>query len=237
MSRFEAPPTVYKYLHSDRIDFFECPCLRFTPIEELNDPFESLISMHKEGSESPFFALLRLAQVDMNPVLHSMLNTFTRTGVLSLTTDSANILMWAHYADNHRGFVFEFDTNDEFFSGIDAVIYSEERLYFDGIKDSKKHKSSLLYRNIFHKSNHWSYENEWRLFKPWIHKLPQIKEGVIGLVECPINSLKSITLGMRTPDILKEAAMAFCRENTHIKLYQAKLHPAKFEITFAKAPF
>jgi len=236
MPRFEAPPTVYKYLHSDRIDFFDCPCLRFTPIEELNDPFESLVSMHREESENFLFGLLRLAQVDMNSLLHSMLNAFSRTGVLSLTTDCTNLLMWSHYANNHRGLVFEFDSNNEFFKSLDAVVYSKDRLYFDEISESKNHKASLLYRSIYYKSLDWSYENEWRLFKIWIHKLPQIKEGVIGLVECPLESLKSIYLGMRASGELKIAATKFCRNHNHVKLYQAKLHPSNFELNFFEMP-
>jgi hypothetical protein len=36
-------------------------------------------------------------------------------GVLSLTEKRDNLLMWAHYAQNHQGFVIEFDDTHEYF--------------------------------------------------------------------------------------------------------------------------
>ena len=36
-------------------------------------------------------------------------------GVLSLTEKPDNLLMWAHYAQQHTGFVIEFDADDLFF--------------------------------------------------------------------------------------------------------------------------
>src|ERR1051325_9989452 len=36
-------------------------------------------------------------------------------GVLSLTEKADNLLMWAHYAQQHTGFVIEFDADNSFF--------------------------------------------------------------------------------------------------------------------------
>jgi|SRR5580658_5344823 hypothetical protein len=44
-----------------------------------------------------------------------------RHGVLCLSEAPANLLMWAHYADSHRGFVVEFDPASPFFCQRDSI--------------------------------------------------------------------------------------------------------------------
>lgn len=97
---------------------------------------------------------------------------FTKdAGVLSLTEKPDNLLMWAHYADSHRGFVVEFDGSHNFFDfpnkpgepAIQKVVYRERK--------SIKHFSDLrsnedVWINLFiTKSKIWEYEQEWRLVK------------------------------------------------------------------------
>jgi hypothetical protein len=64
-------------------------------------------------------------------------NTIDNTvGVLSLTETPNNLLMWAHYARNHQGFVIEFDTDQEPFASarvsppgfghLGPVVYSQD---------------------------------------------------------------------------------------------------------------
>ena len=46
-------------------------------------------------------------------------NTIENSGILSLSKRSKNITMWSHYADNHKGLVFELEIKkdlDSFFS-------------------------------------------------------------------------------------------------------------------------
>jgi hypothetical protein len=47
-------------------------------------------------------------------------------GVACLAESYADLLMWAHYADGHRGFCLEFDGNAEPFSAARKVVYKAE---------------------------------------------------------------------------------------------------------------
>lgn len=87
-------------------------------------------------------------------------------GVLSLSEVPDDLLMWAHYAGNHEGFVLAFDTSSPFFDrrkGPDddlrhlrPVTYGPERPDFSdpAVRD---------FRAFLAKSDHWAYEREWRM--------------------------------------------------------------------------
>lgn len=231
MPRFTPPPSLYKYLPA-REDFFDRPCLRFSPTKELNDPFESQLSMIRDSGNMSDVACawIELLQIRFS----SILNILFDNGVLSLSANHKNLLMWAHYTNNHYGMVLDLDSTSDFLKNADKVIYSNERLYFDEIVKLKEFKASLLYRNIFHKSIHWSYEEEWRVFEPWIKKTPSIKTSIVGFIELPIDIIKNIYLGSRVRNSFKESAKEFCNQNNHIGLYQTKLHPTRYDLNFIK---
>lgn len=76
-----------------------------------------------------------------------------------LTPDALHQLMWAHYADNHRGVCLEFDTGADLLIGAYRVYYRDrfpvQRVYED------EENASLV--PIFTKSDVWAYEREYRL--------------------------------------------------------------------------
>lgn len=230
MPKSSPPPSLYKYLPPQRIDFFDLPCLRFTPVKELNDPFESQISMARDNAQLSGLSYSFIEIIQTNLV--NLLGGIVDTGILSLSGNHSNLLMWSHYTNNHKGFVLELDSTSIFFGGIDKVNYSIERLCFDEIADSKKHNASLLYRNVFHKSIDWSYEDEWRLFKPWVKKAPSVKSDVVGLVECPIDVIKNIYLGLHASNELLDTAKNFCNFHPETGLYQAQLHQTRYALNF-----
>lgn len=92
----------------------------------------------------------------------------SKFGVLCLTVTPDSLLMWAHYANNHNGFVIQFDETHEFFAPsshdgqvleLTKVEYSAQRPV---LSYSTLNSASLYYR----KSPEWFYENEWRIIKP-----------------------------------------------------------------------
>lgn len=230
MPKAKPPAVLYKYLPAQRIDYFELPCLRFTPIEELNDPFETQLALMREndGQQGLLHEAMKIAQSLLMPLFDS----FLHTGILSLSSTNSSLLMWAHYTNNHTGFVLRLDATDTFFKSVDIVKYSESRLFFDEIGQSRKHGASLLYRNMFYKSIDWAYENEWRIFKGLTHKFSVIKPNVSGLLECPIHIVKSIYMGLRASEDLKKEAQEFCNKHSGIELYQARLHHSKYVLEF-----
>lgn len=94
-------------------------------------------------------------------------NEISKLGVACFTEDNLdNILMWSHYANGHKGFCLEFDTNYAPFLDTEQlrrVIYSEKypSLPFSYyLKDESEGIPDDILRT---KSLNWKYENEWRL--------------------------------------------------------------------------
>lgn len=103
-------------------------------------------------------------------------------GICCLTKDPLNLLMWAHYANNHKGFVVEFDipiesydkptSEVEFFELLipHEVKYFQKKpiVNFDDSLEEKLEKQFLT------KGEDWKYEQEERVVdyirKAGIHK-------------------------------------------------------------------
>ena len=91
-------------------------------------------------------------------------------GVVSLSTDALNILMWSHYADFHRGFVLEFRIpvmghREDVPLAVDRLLpnpvsYSKERPH---IKMGAEAPHDLVNKCLLTKSTDWEYEKEERV--------------------------------------------------------------------------
>ncbi len=95
---------------------------------------------------------------------HIGISEYIENGVVSLTETNDNLLMWAHYANEHKGIVVEFDTSNEFFT---ETYVEEERPYYGKINRVLYRKQRLkefksLVEPYFHKSDEWLYEKEHR---------------------------------------------------------------------------
>ncbi|MGG6325606.1 DUF2971 domain-containing protein [Vibrio cholerae] len=151
---------LYKYMPL-RMNFFENFLLRCTPKSSLNDPFEALPSM---GYWEQFFEKLSFCGDGEFSVLKEQylkdsyendfgLDVFKEHGIISFSETHDNLLMWAHYADNHSGIVVGFDGNHEWFKALHRVRYRKERnTEFMDFNDP-----------YLYKSDEWSYEKEHRL--------------------------------------------------------------------------
>jgi hypothetical protein len=76
-----------------------------------------------------------------------------------LTPHSDNILMWSHYAENHRGVCLEFDASVRLFGSAMAVQYRKD---YPSFTVNVQNADGVL-QTILTKSDVWSYENEFRI--------------------------------------------------------------------------
>ena len=86
-------------------------------------------------------------------------------GYVNLYLMLLNLLMWAHYANSHKGFCIGYKFEDiinKFGINILPVIYSEEYSVIRSYKMFEDYDEFFLdeWRS---KSIEWSYEKEWRL--------------------------------------------------------------------------
>lgn len=81
----------------------------------------------------------------------------------SLSEHSGSAPMWAHYADNSKGFVVAFKTENEWFQKRNngAKTRLQKVTYFDGRIEEPLTNPAVAFIS---KTMDWSYEREWRLY-------------------------------------------------------------------------
>ncbi|MDE1311747.1 DUF2971 domain-containing protein [Vibrio aestuarianus subsp. cardii] len=162
--------SVFKYMPA-RLEFFDNFLLRASNKSALNDPFEvrpsfefwaDLCLQHRYtrfGNTKKEIVAYLEQQKEGSVWSELGVSLYKDHGIISFTEEKDNLLMWSHYADEHRGMVIEFDTEHSFFNSdanykLLPVMYRKSRLNKLG-----KH----LMEPYFHKSNEWAYEKEHRL--------------------------------------------------------------------------
>ena len=147
-------------------------------------------------------------------------------GVLSLTDKSDNLLMWAHYANSHRGFVIELDSEHPFFrfpasptrSALREVEYEERRNVRTLISEGDN-----PFRAFFLKSDYWCYESEWRLVRALQHADKKL-EGNICLFKLPEACVTGVILGLNMKAEPRAKILDLLKNDgryTHVNLFEA----------------
>lgn len=122
--------------------FEECKLWFFSPTY-FNDPFDCKIYPNIPSDEE-FAKYLAIHAENATPVDYQAIfegirkfgpglakraidDVMNKSGVKCFTPKDANILMWSHYANSHKGICLEFDTlaDPEFFVYTINVVYSE----------------------------------------------------------------------------------------------------------------
>jgi hypothetical protein len=192
---------LYKYMPL-RPEFFVEPMLRATPVFALNDPFEGVFNENQVKNamqhQKNFYKnaginnVQELDESEIENVMGVQQSELFDLGVISFTEDHINPLMWAHYADEHKGMVVQFKTRVPLFSdssqyilglgntrfGKDCfgevyefperVVYRRETPSFEHAEDAEPNSLDEFHwkkfnRNIlFTKANDWIYEKESR---------------------------------------------------------------------------
>ena len=169
---------------------------------------------------------------------HQFVNEFFKKtedwGVLSLTEEPNNILMWAHYCDCHKGFIFELDSEHPFFTTMkrhDPVHTIRKIIYREEIPHVKEHRDFLtndgLDALLFTKDKRWQYEKEWRLIadRRDADKIVPVEHGEdIWLFKLPAECIKRVVLGCSMPPAKKLEFTAFLKHDfryMHVLLQEA----------------
>lgn len=230
----------------------------FNSKEDLQKQYEQLASkVKRKTSYDQFLKFMEnemvtgLSIMTKNVIPHfkkSIHNSFEKTiGILSLTESPKNLLMWAHYADSHQGFVIEFDSNHKFFDQrkskkddirhIQKVEYSIERplINLEKIEKIEKIEKTACIKDLFIKSLDWKYENEWRIINSLsdADKVIKDKTNNVYLFKIPFAAFKSILIGAKAEEKTVELIKTISNSNAelkHIKIQQLALHDSRFEL-------
>jgi len=141
-------------------------------------------------------------------MLHQVLD---RVGVFCVSESATEPLLWAHYADGHRGIVIEFDAHAGLFAAAQRVIYTDEVPVINRLIDDPK---EILEKCMLTKGIAWAYEREWRVIARWgdeariaqyfsQHRVPAALESFIRVQHGPGHyalapeAIRGVILGSR----------------------------------------
>lgn len=146
-----------------------------------------------------------------------------------------SILMWSHYANQHRGFCVEYDYREINRlrikdNTIIPILYSDKPNICEVKIDTRVEILQYQLGIAFTKSTEWEYEKEWRL----IEINDEDQKGKNGFL-IPFVRPKRIYMGCRISDQLREDIIKYCYAN-NIDLYQMKLVSGTFRLEKEKVP-
>ncbi len=250
----------YKSIDKDHLDhssrIFTHNELYFSRVDAFNDPFDCRFESTVPKSRRHKFLLdwlgerhpelnrkeqrARAAQLEKDAARFSKLlkqyeqdarrNVISKCGICCLSAVRDDILMWAHYANGHRGFCLEFlhEQGDGFHvtrKPTDPVVSSHSLFPFE-VKYSDRYPVIDLDSNDFKtvdgewfehafltKSRQWKCEKEWRL----------IDNNSEGLHQFPPRFLTGVVFGCEMPEDHKDMIRGWCKDRqTPIKYYEAQ---------------
>ena len=245
------PTRLYRYMPAAIAwKCLEESTLAFPPPSSFNDPFDTNIAVDLVLTEEDLRTWYSKNAAGMpggNPVsedrfvekhlrdpssfreIHSqardswMQNT---VGVACFTKLPNDPLMWAHYADKHRGVVIGFDTTHPDFSRVRHVDYSKARPVHRRLGGKLEDMEMV-------KSDVWIKEEEWRI-SAFLADCDIRMEGnnPIYVQTLSRDAFASVTFGCRTaPEFRTAVALSLSRWNlARCELQEMKLCDLTYEL-------
>ena len=142
-------------------------------------------------------------------------------GILSLTTNRNNFLMWSHYTESHKGICIGFDVNkvNDIVSGTLGPVIYDDKL---PIKHLNNKVTEFIKGLLFTKSNVWEYEDEYRLTKMGASRTS---------IKIPLDAIVEVTIGCKMEQKEKDEIIRVIKDKIPTcKIYEASLSKTKFEL-------
>lgn len=149
-------------------------------------------------------------------------------GLLSLTRAPNNLLMWAHYANCHKGFCVGLDTDilyDTIGGTIGAVAYQNDFPIMPLFSEERQDIEAVV-KMLNTKSPHWNYEEEYRVSK---------NAASNKVFTLPTEAIKEIIIGCNMSLADRESILQVVDKNLpKAELWEAKISLEKFELNLYK---
>ena len=232
-------PRLYKYVSLERaLGILTSGEIRMTPPRFLNDPHELSIEINPQSLMRDFrdhmvadgcdptraagIAQRNVRGMVIDHVEHVVAQR-EKIGILSLCDQPDNMLLWAHYGQEHRGAVLELDVGEliaertapDDLQVLAEVEYSDERIDYIA-------RGMPLWMTLIYKSAAWVYEREWRLMRS-LTALRQ-KTETVHVLDLPPASIKRVIFGARAMGGDEEAAIKFLQgsaDHAHVAIEKA----------------
>lgn len=149
-------------------------------------------------------------------------------GIFCASENYSNILLWSHYADNHRGFCVKLKSEGIFYAAgymVGSVIYKDEiPELLPGYNKNMDEEHKTTIQQFFSKYSGWSYEEEIRFIG--FKKANKI-------VEIDPQTIEAVYFGWSMPPEDKSKKLKELQELEHlkhIKYYEMKINSTKYEL-------
>ena len=157
----------------------------------------------------------------------------SQMGITCLSELDDSLLMWAHYANNHRGMCVEYELmeiNRQLKFTPIPIVYSEDRACIGSLNPDtvERDTTKVFLESLTAKSSEWSYEKEWRIIRDdgacgdrWDAE----KKGALLDMILPT----SVTLGCMAKQEFSKEVQEYC-ENNQINLYKMERDPKAYRL-------
>lgn len=173
--------------------------------------------------------------------------------ILCLAEDQEDLLMWAHYAQDHTGVVIKFKCIPELdtpFMAARKVNYSctppviaelnDYVQYLTGQSPDLIDYHAIFFKLFLTKSTHWCYEQEWRVFippfnleNPSIKKDDEGREILFDLIPFHPQELHSIYFGCKISEKNAYDIMECLQDDMeHVKKYNSIRNDKEYKLDF-----
>ncbi|WP_432746078.1 DUF2971 domain-containing protein [Methylobacter sp. G7] len=211
-----------------------------------NDPFDCQINIDRKHSDEEIQAYLNFNSESQGDTkrytleeipkerefyeseLNRLDNGVRNAGIFSLSTTPFEPLMWAHYADEHRGFCIEYERSQDNDLNADncfKVEYGKPIFPILRGLDYFKAPDDEVMKILTYKAKSWRYENEWRFVQMW-KTPPELKERSYRLKA----HILSISFGVRMQRREALTIIKIFRNDTRIKFYRMSIIPEQFAL-------
>lgn len=249
---------LYKYLGLEKKsdDFFSNYLLDtlfwLSSPRDFNDPFEMspeiILESHSGTQRNVFNRVIKtkypgitwkkrqkmISNIMANPEENlgaaklSFKENFETTGVFCFSENDLNLLMWSHYADQHKGIVLQFDIAHDLktFLPVTKVEYTDKYPTLDWNSFTMQELEVAYTRK--HKG--WAYEREWRLIEP---------DGAGTYLKFKPEVVTRLIFGCRSEMGFKKRILNILQERANkrlpaIDIYCAVIHDKKYELKIEK---
>lgn len=143
-----------------------------------------------------------------------------QTTAYCLTEENENLLMWAHYADSHKGVCLQFRADRSLGRVARKVVYSTDRPKAEQLSPKK---FDQLFASAITKSSDWKYEKEWRVFGA--------SSSSAGYRRIDEDELTGVILGAAIDPVNRESVLNWIASSpTKLGLYKAKFSDEYYRV-------
>lgn len=189
---------------------------------KLNDPYDTLLLkwgeiVRQNKSQKPHASLL------CDSFNAYRIRSFCKLKDKNGRSAVTNVLMWSHYADEHRGFCIEYKFNKKFFVTEDRRTVRFKDIQYHKHEDPINLNTGSINTNeaLCSKLDDWAYENEARL----ITYMPDEQGDFVPISLGSEVQIKAVYFGYLCPDIRVQTIKTILSGNPDIQYFKMNSTP------------